>query len=296
MIKVLYIAGPGRSGSTVLGDLLGQASGLFHVGEATSLWQMGLDRAAPCGCGEPLGSCPVWKPILQHTFGDTENIDLQPIIDARSQAPRSYQVPFLTLRNESTNKRNYEPYLKILSRLYHSIACVTKCEWIIDSSKIPSRAYLLTQIDGVEVYILHLIRDPRAVLYSWKRKAIEGFRVKPTQNLIGWNSRNIVVEFLCYKYGLNKLCLRYEDFASAPESSIQQILQFIGTSNKNLEFISDSQAYLDTTHTVWGNPKRSKRGNIRIQVDNEWKSHLSLRLNAYAILASWPLMLRYHYL
>jgi hypothetical protein len=296
MINILYIAGPARSGSTIVGNLLGQADGLFHIGEATSLWQMGLDRDASCGCGKLLKNCSVWEPVLHRAFGGIENIDRRSVAKARRGVPRSYKIPFITSWNEDSYYEKYEHYLSILKRFYGSVAHVTQCEWIVDSSKIPSLAYLLEQARGIRVYVLHLIRDPRAILYSWKRKAIEGFTVKPTKNLAGWNSRNAVIEFLRYKHKLNYLRLRYEDFAASPESSIQEILHFIGRPDEDLHFISNSQARMKATHTIWGNPKRSKRGSIDIIPDDAWRFDSPSHLKTYATLASWPLMLRYDYL
>ena len=41
-IKILYITGWGRSGSTILSMLLGQLDGFFLTGEMYQLWQSGF--------------------------------------------------------------------------------------------------------------------------------------------------------------------------------------------------------------------------------------------------------------
>ena len=41
-VTVLFIAGMGRSGSTILSRLLGQAPGVCYVGELCYLWDQGL--------------------------------------------------------------------------------------------------------------------------------------------------------------------------------------------------------------------------------------------------------------
>ena len=58
--RVLYIGGWGRSGSTLLDRLLGQAEGSFSVGEMRDLWLRGVLENRRCGCGEPFDSCPFW--------------------------------------------------------------------------------------------------------------------------------------------------------------------------------------------------------------------------------------------
>src|SRR5439155_13251896 len=58
--------GHGWSGSTILGNLLGELEGFFHAGELRRLWGEALPSGAPCGCGAPIGDCPVWSKVLAH--------------------------------------------------------------------------------------------------------------------------------------------------------------------------------------------------------------------------------------
>ena len=68
-VKVLYIAGSGRSGSTILDRILGQLDGFFSVGELCNLWDRGLLAHRKCGCGVPVDQCPTWTGILATGFG-----------------------------------------------------------------------------------------------------------------------------------------------------------------------------------------------------------------------------------
>src|ERR1700732_3473702 len=61
---VLYIAGTGRSGSTVLANILGEVEGVFAAGEVRYLWQRGLKENRLCGCGLTVRECPVWSKVL----------------------------------------------------------------------------------------------------------------------------------------------------------------------------------------------------------------------------------------
>ena len=62
--RVLYIAGTGRSGSTLLANILGEVDGVFAAGEVRYLWQRGLTERRLCGCGVPVRECPVWSRVL----------------------------------------------------------------------------------------------------------------------------------------------------------------------------------------------------------------------------------------
>ena len=62
--KVLSIVGPGRSGTTILASVLGEADGFMSVGELRWLWRRGLLERRSCGCGVPPAECPVWSGIV----------------------------------------------------------------------------------------------------------------------------------------------------------------------------------------------------------------------------------------
>ena len=57
--RVLLLAGSGRSGSTVLANILGSVEGVFCGGEIRYLWERGLQDGRLCGCGRAFGQCPV---------------------------------------------------------------------------------------------------------------------------------------------------------------------------------------------------------------------------------------------
>src|SRR3712207_6711350 len=62
--SVLSIVGPGRSGTTILGNILGEVQGIVNAGEIRWLFQRGLLERRPCGCGLPPAECPRWSVVL----------------------------------------------------------------------------------------------------------------------------------------------------------------------------------------------------------------------------------------
>jgi len=62
-VRVLYIGGLGRSGSTLIERLLGQVPGVCAVGELVHLWDRGITEDERCGCGEPFRQCPFWSQV-----------------------------------------------------------------------------------------------------------------------------------------------------------------------------------------------------------------------------------------
>src|SRR4051812_41441772 len=69
--KVLFVTGSFRSGSTVLGNVLGELDGYVSVGEVLSLWRNGLGGGR-CGCGELVEDCEFWTEVRRAGFGDRE--------------------------------------------------------------------------------------------------------------------------------------------------------------------------------------------------------------------------------
>jgi len=61
---VLYVMGAGRSGTTLLGRVIGAHDGYVNVGELRFLWQRGILEARSCGCGRPIPSCYLWSQVL----------------------------------------------------------------------------------------------------------------------------------------------------------------------------------------------------------------------------------------
>ena len=47
---------------------------------------------------------------------------------------------------------------------------IAKLPIMIDSSKWPTYGFLLSTIESFDMYVLHLVRDPRACAFSWQRK------------------------------------------------------------------------------------------------------------------------------
>ena len=63
-VKVIYIAGYGRSGSTILDIALSQAREVFGAGEITALSRHVWTENEYCACGVPIRSCELWQAIV----------------------------------------------------------------------------------------------------------------------------------------------------------------------------------------------------------------------------------------
>ena len=296
--KVLYIAGPSRSGSTLLGNLLGELDGFFNAGELIDFWSWGLDKDGTCGCGEPFSKCSVWRGILSTLSGSRpfQKADAIETVRLAAKEIHSWKVPFWqsfpSLRTRMLTKLS--DYHRLLQSLYPAIQRSLKCRVIVDGSKNAAYAYQLSQLPQIDLYILHLIRDPRATAFSWMRKKEALHQVGPLLSTAVWTSRNVVSAGLQRQLPLNYLRLRYEDFIRAPRDAVQEIIRFTGESPGMLPRVTDQQIELSTNHTIYGNPNRYQRGRIHLRADDQWR-HGRWASKHLVTALTWPLLLKYGY-
>src|SRR4051794_25472795 len=81
-IRLIYIAGMSRSGSTLLDRLLGTSGTAVSLGEVAHLWGRGLVNGQLCGCSQPVPDCQFWAGILSIAFPDRDPQVIGPEIAA----------------------------------------------------------------------------------------------------------------------------------------------------------------------------------------------------------------------
>lgn len=303
-VKVLFVGGRGRSGSTLLDLMLGQTEGFFSVGELRYIWERGLERNELCGCGKPFKECGFWGEVLEQVFGRVSRAEIGEIKALQSAVDRMLYIPKLFLPWSTDYRENLAAYSQILSQLYQAIRQVSGSRVIIDSSKLLSHGFILSTMPDIDLHFVHLVRDSRAAAYSWQRK-----RVKPevyweqtyqprfslAHSSLGWNVSNVLGHLLGYRNGRCTF-VRYEDLASNPREALSRILAGLGEGDLSLQFLKGFEANLDTNHTVAGNPLRFTSGKVRIQLDSEWREKMGGYRKLLVTALTWPFLLKYGYL
>jgi hypothetical protein len=289
--------GHGWSGSTILGNVLGQLDGFFHAGELRRLWGEALPAGAACGCGRPVAECEVWSAVLSHSL--MAGVDARRAARAHEAAVRVRKTPGI-LRLERGRPRGWPPGLAawadVAARLYRATAEVTGARVLVDSSKRAGDAALLRLLEGVEPFYVHLVRDPRAVAYSWRKREEPGHGAVRTS--VEWTSYNLLDEAIRRRAGRNRAMLvRYEDFARSPGAVAEEIaLMAEGRpAPTELPFIAERTALLRETHTILGNPVRFATGRVEIREDAEWRARLPRRERLMVTALTLPLLVRYRY-
>ena len=305
---VLYIAGTGRSGSTVLANILGEVDGVFAAGEVRYLWQRGLKEGRLCGCGLTVRDCPVWSRVLAAAgqLDDAERVDA--IVSMLQRTGRIRNLPGVLAgsvvpRLDPAESHALAPARDALGDLYAAIADVTGCRVIVDSSKLPAYANVLAATPGIDLRVVHLIRDPRGAAYSWSsRKTLaDGAarthmeQIGPAKSAVLWDVWNLAGGVLFKGDTDRYLRLRYEDFVSDPPGSIRAILGMVGIKDADLPFINSNEARTTPNHSVAGNPDRLRHGVITLRSDDRWRLAMKPRNRRLVSTLTSPLLLRYGY-
>jgi hypothetical protein len=305
-IKVAYIGGLGRSGSTLLDRMLGQLPGFFSAGEIRDLWQRALRENCLCGCGEPFRECSFWLQVGLEAFGGWDRLDLDQVQGLGRSVDRHSALPLLVApRMWPPFHRKVRQYRTYLAALYRAIHRVGDTRVIIDSSKAPSTAFLLRGVGAVELRGVHLIRDSRGVAHSWSKQVVRPdmagrvvymHRYHPYRIGVRWVTRNAMMELLA-RLGVPVVRVRYESLIADPRGQVDAIARALGedVAEGDLSFISNGKVELGPNHTVMGNPMRMDRGAIQLRVDDEWRRALSPSAAGMVTLLTRPLLRRYGY-
>ena len=303
-VRVLFIAGWGRSGSTLLDRMLGQVPGVFSAGELRDIWQRGVVEDRLCGCGEPFRSCPVWRKVGDIAFGGWERLDVAEVQRLRRRLDRPWSVPML-LGSRITPEADADVarYVSVLSRLYTAIAEATDTEVIVDSSKIATFAMLIRQSPEVELRTLHLVRDPRGVINSLGKQVVrsdgEGGDSMHRYGVVPASARYVAYNAMAHGlrgFGRYRLT-RYEDLIADPRGEIADALAFAGVDADEdaLAFLRRGEADLAPNHTVDGNPMRLHAGPIALRADEGWRTALPDRDRRIVRAITAPLNVAYGY-
>ena len=303
-IKVLNISGWGRSGSTLLGNILGQCEGFFYGGELRNIWIMSLVRERLCGCNKKVIDCDVWKEIFNIAFGGMDKINAKDISFKIQQTTRTR---YAFIESLPGGKKYYSQKASLcieeIKKLMTAIKEYSNCKVIVDTTKSSLYSHLLSKIEDLDIYVIHLVRDPRGITYSWQKKVVQPDQdntiymgqYSPFRSSFMWSTRNLLTEYFWKKNKDKYLRIRYEDFAEEPLAITNQILDFIGEPSSKTPFISEKEIELHTNHSVWGNPGRFKTGKITLKLDEEWKRKLKTTDKLISTTATLPLLIKYGY-
>jgi Sulfotransferase family len=298
LTDVLYLLGKGRSGSTLLSMALGELDGVFAAGELRFFWRRGLVEDRRCACGQRITGCAVWGAVAERVA----DLDAEAVARDSEAVFRWGAAPRL-LRGRTTGWAPFQRWSAATSRLIDAVAAVTGAEVIVDSSKWPTDPGVLGRVDAIAPYSLLLVRDPRAVAWSWQRTKAHHDLEQPREmdrfpawhSGLSWTTRNVVAGLAARRSPGPRMTLRYEDFTADPVAGLTAIGRFLGRDVDGTEVLDGRTLRGTEGHTLAGNPTRFGGGEVTIRPDDEWHTGLSPRDRRTVSALTWPLRRRYGY-
>ncbi|MBL7493553.1 sulfotransferase [Frankia sp. AgB1.9] len=296
-MTIIYIEGFGRSGTTLLDAMLGQVEGFCSLGETAYLWDRGLTPGERCGCGAPAARCPLWSEVLDAVQTGAHSMLPEQMTYWRDHAFRLRETAAAPRVFDVRVMARAERYLTALSHVYRTVAAMTGADVLVDSSKSARHGHMLHLLPRVTVHTVHLVRDPRAVAFSWQRdRADEGLPARPVgRNAKAWTFEEAVAEMLRAQRRGTRSVVRYEDLIAAPVPVLRKILREAGIDGAKLDFVGDSSVRLEPNHIVCGNPSRFRTGLVTLSLDAEWETAMDRRQVAAVTAVCLPWIVRYGY-
>ena len=279
-VRVLYLAGSGRSGSTLVTTVLGQLPGFFAAGELRYLWRRGILENRPCGCGSPVADCPLWARVRADLTDADPGRDRRPVGPAAAAArtartaappaagaaagrgpprrrarwpgstPRSPSTPWPAGRTASSSTPPSCRRTGPCSAACPASTC-TSCTWC--ATRAPPRT------PGVADAPLDGRADDQLMSRPPVGKAALLWLVWNTATVRLWGGRR--------RAPGRYLRVRYEDFVADPAGVTARIAGFVGATPDELPFPTPATVRLAPTHSVAGNPSRHRTGLVDVVAD-----------------------------
>lgn len=303
MPKLAYLLAASHSGSTLLTMLLGAQPGACTAGElkATSLGDPDQYR---CSCHERIRSCAFWQNVHQAmasrgypefdiTRAGTNILETKSPYVRRLLAPL-YRGGALEISRDLALSLSSEwrTHVNICNdrnlALIESLLKTTGAGVVIDSSKVPLRLKYLLKIHDLDVRVIRVIRDGRAVSLTYTdewnfaessdpemRSGGTGTRQPPQRDSMAeaaraWKRNNESCDALVATLPRTQWTeVRYEDLCADPTATLKRLAVFLD--------LDPEQTLLDfrsKTQHVIGNGMRMDSTSV-ICLDERWQSHLS---------------------
>lgn len=158
--RVIYVAGYGRSGSTLLERILASHPHVRALGEIKDV----VDVEVAEYFWDQVGDSEYWQAVRQELGYTPADF---PVLD---RLQKSHESLWSGWRRWLLGRRpEYDGHV---SRVFQAvrIAADPATRWVVDSSKTSSvvffRPHLLARLPGWDVRVIHLVRDGRGCLFS----------------------------------------------------------------------------------------------------------------------------------
>ncbi|XP_040201138.1 carbohydrate sulfotransferase 1-like [Rana temporaria] len=300
--KHILIFATARSGSSFLGQLFNQNPDVFYLFEPLYLVQYKLANRYPAIDRRSL--LGAYRDLLQNLY----DCDFYLLENYIKPTPKDH-VALSFFRHGASNALCSPPVCEQLERLEENI-CSKKCQRVnltlastacrsyrymaIKTIRIPEIDHLRTLAEDprLNLKIIHLVRDPRAVLASRISTFVDQYRLYQIWNSSGKMPHNLdlnPIKNMCIDYSKSVetafgrpswlkgryMLIRYEDLARDPVKKANEIYNFIG-----LEWKDNLTAWIEenTNASVPSNVSKFTTNRNSSETAENWRLHLHFNI------------------
>jgi hypothetical protein len=256
---VIYVMGAGRSGSTILGIALGNCTDVFFAGELAR-WHR---RAGAPVAGEERQR--FWRAVREEL--DVGEDRLGPEVRCLQQSSAVFSI-----RSWPAQRRLGPRYRRVSESLYRAVARTAGAKYIVDTSHFPRRARQLQAVDGIDLYLVFLVRDPQSVVAAYgRRDVVQGpeFGTLATNSYLWLTYALSLFVFLRHPRA-RRLLVRHEAFLADPAGVLREILDLVGSPAEipNLNALESGLAFLGNriatsdVLAIKSQPEQPSRGSL----------------------------------
>jgi hypothetical protein len=272
--EFLFVAGWMRSGTTLLGSMLGSRADHVCLGELFHAWSVAAQNK-PCSCGAPADRCPVWAEALG--LERRSAAEIERLAELERSASRMRRVPLIAV-SCLLPERYWRPldreYVDVMRTVLRGVAHAVGPATMVDTSKaVPAYLHLRMAVRK-PVQTTVIVRRPAAVAYSESHAPqttadarLHPPRRHPLSSLAHWTLSNalwIILSLLRRQ----SVVVTYDQLISEPDVTLSRASRGAA--------ISDPRDQVGE-HILAGNPSRFRRregtlrADLRYAEDRDWR-------------------------
>jgi hypothetical protein len=224
--RIVYIAGCGRSGTTILGFALGNMGRAIDLGEVLDFVKF---KGSPNGFGPDTANYKFWDNVRSDVASKLCGIDFDSLKSLERKLDSHQALLRSVLLAGRAQPGGLEQYRGFLKALYERLLKDDRYDVFIDSSKYPSRLHhLLRVFEDETVCVVHLMRNPIELARTFRKDKQSG--------------RKSFLETMLYFFVVNTLIVRvtrgldesryqrlyFEDLIAEPVQQVDRIAKAFG--------------------------------------------------------------------
>jgi len=275
-MKLIYLIGAGRSGTTILATMLNANTKILTVGEMHQFYDH-LLNGKPCSCGDDLYTCVFWQNIVDQLEIDENQLKEYHKMGEKMESHSRIPLYLLGWRG----KKRYHDSQALIFR---SLRRTLNSDYILDSSKYIARYLLLRSNNQIDVKAIYVVRDIRGVVNSFKKNVQTP--KSPLSAILYHSLINFFAQLVCWS-DPKVIKIRYEDLMTDADATLKKVNKHIFDDVSGTEYTNASYTI---PHIIGGN-RMKRQKEVAIKFDQAWKIDLSrFSQFVYAFLAM-PFML-----